>query len=94
MVNVLGYETDTTETMKWITELSNKSRDEIQSALDSVGFIERGQIKETDSLSLPCKKVLHCYLPPYKDILEAYNVSQKLIIFSKSQRRPDNVTSS
>ena len=47
------------------SRLSDKAGSELQDACKQHGTIEEGEVVETDSYNLPCKRIIHCHLASY-----------------------------
>lgn len=58
--------------------LLSQAGSELQTACKKHGAIGVGEVVETDSYQLPCKKILHCHLTPYDK--SADNAKVKLIL--------------
>ena len=47
------------------SRLSDKAGSELQDACKQHGTIDEGEVVETDSYNLPCKRIIHCHLASY-----------------------------
>ena len=61
--------------------LQEKAGPEFYRACWSLDSPKLGLVQETDGYNLSCKKVLHCYLPPFKEISEPHYVSHYVDIW-------------
>ena len=47
------------------SRLSEKAGSELQDTCKQHGTIDEGEVVETDSYNLPCRRIIHCHLASY-----------------------------